>query len=198
MAEDSSKVLVEMLQNGDREVAEAIFQRYVARLIALTRNRLSAKLGRRVDPEDIVQSAFRSFFRRAEAGDYEFDDPGDLWRLLTVITLNKLRRKAEYHSAAKRNFGAERHAARDEDVPRLEAVSHDPPPGIELETKEEIETLCRGFSQQHQRIVELRLQGYQQAEIAEDANCTERTVRRVMERFRNRLEERMAELEAGQ
>lgn len=50
-----------MYQAGQSEAATAIFDRYVARLIALARSRIGAKLGRRVDAEDIVQSAYRSF-----------------------------------------------------------------------------------------------------------------------------------------
>jgi RNA polymerase sigma-70 factor (ECF subfamily) len=160
---------------------------------------LSAKLRRRVDPEDVVQSAFRSFFRRAEDGDYHFADSGDLWRLLTVITLNKLRRKAEYHSAGKRDFGAERDMAKDDpDAPRFEAAARGPSPEAELEAAEEIEITTQGLTPEYKRLIELRLQGYNLDEIATEIDCSERTVRRVLERFRQTLEDRLAGLTASQ
>ena len=196
---DSSKILVEMLRVGNQDAAEAIFDRYVARLIALARSRLSARLSRRVDPEDVVQSAFRSFFRRAGAGDYDLSDPGDLWRLLTVITLNKLRRKAEYHSADKRNYAAERNPRVNDDGQDLfEAVSGGPSPQAELEVAEEIAVVTEGFSDEHVRMIELRLQGHKLEEIAEDLAVSERTVRRVLDRFRSRLEQRLAVLDPPQ
>ncbi len=49
-------------REGDQAAADALFRRYAERLIGLVRLRLSEKLARRVDPEDIVQSVYRSFF----------------------------------------------------------------------------------------------------------------------------------------
>ena len=195
---DSSRVLINLLRDGNEDAAAAVFDRYVSRLIGLTRNRLSAKLARRVDPEDVVQSAFRSFFRRAEAGEYELSESGNLWRLLAVITLNKLRRKAEYHSAAKRNYSTERQVEnKDDSTPAFEAVSDGPSPEAQLEISEEIEVMTKGFSHEHQRVIELRLQGYKLEEIATDIDCSERTVRRVLDRFREQLESRLVDLESA-
>jgi hypothetical protein len=58
---------------------------YANRLIALARSRLSSKLAGRIDPEDVVQSVYRSFFAEARAGRYHLDRGGDLWRLLVAM-----------------------------------------------------------------------------------------------------------------
>jgi len=73
---DSAAELLKMLRGGSDYAAETIFHRYVGRLIAVSRKRLSAKLKQRIDEEDIVQSAFRSFFHRAQQGQYELEDGG--------------------------------------------------------------------------------------------------------------------------
>ena len=88
--------------------AAEIFNRHVDRLVALAAARLSQKYAQRVDPEDVVQSAFRSFFREAKSGRYTYERSGDLWRLLAGININKLYRHIEYNGAAKRNVSSRR------------------------------------------------------------------------------------------
>ena len=85
-----TKQLLEELRRGDSAAAGKLHQRYLARLLQLVRQRLAGKLQRRVDPEDIVQSAYRTFFAHANQGDYVLQRGGDLWRLLAAIAINKL------------------------------------------------------------------------------------------------------------
>ena len=61
-------------------------------------------MAQRVDPEDIVQSVFRTFFRRATLGQYTVPEGEELWKLLLVIALNKVRATGSYHRAAKRDL----------------------------------------------------------------------------------------------
>lgn len=61
----------------------------------------------KLDPEDVVQSAYRSFFRHAQGGRYELKRSGDLWRLLAAITMNKVKGQVEFHRAAKRSIDQE-------------------------------------------------------------------------------------------
>src|SRR4051794_25432309 len=64
----TSLVLLERFRAGDDLAAAEIFDRYFQRLTALARIRLSARIARRTDPEDVVLSAFRSFFVDARGG----------------------------------------------------------------------------------------------------------------------------------
>ena len=68
MTENELPDLFGRVCTGDEKAADDLFDRFVDRLTALARDRRSPKLARRVDPEDIVQSAFRSFFRNARGG----------------------------------------------------------------------------------------------------------------------------------
>ena len=54
MDDDRSGDLLARWRAGDADAAAEIFRRYADRLIALARGRLSAKLARRIDPEDVV------------------------------------------------------------------------------------------------------------------------------------------------
>src|SRR5262245_46342185 len=98
-----SRELLQRVEAGDSEAAAAVFDRYIERLLALARARINAQLRRRVDADDVVQSAYRSFFVHAENGEYSLGESGDLWRLLAQITINKLYSQVEKHTAARRN-----------------------------------------------------------------------------------------------
>ncbi len=91
--------LVARYRRGDQQAATVLFRRYVERLTVLVRRRLSPRLASRMDPEDILQSAYRSFFDGLGRGAFEVQGADELWGLLAAITLHKLCRKAAYHRA---------------------------------------------------------------------------------------------------
>ncbi len=93
----STRELLAKYRTGSEEAAEQIFSRYLHRLTSLARLRLSEKIARRIDPEDVVLSAYRSFFVAARNGRFVLDRDGDLWRLLVSITLHKLHRQVAAH-----------------------------------------------------------------------------------------------------
>src|SRR4051794_22331363 len=87
------------LRAGDDGTTREVFRRFAARLIGLARSQLDSRIIRKEDPEDVVQSVYRSFFRRAADGQFACDTWGDLWSLLTVITVRKCRDRADYFRA---------------------------------------------------------------------------------------------------
>src|ERR1051326_9470242 len=80
-----AQTLITLCRQGDNKAAQLLFDRYVERLHALARRRISQRLSSRVDPEDIVQSVFRTFFGRLKEGQFKIDDQDDLCRLLVRI-----------------------------------------------------------------------------------------------------------------
>jgi len=107
MLNHSSQELLQRYRDGEDDAAAEMFSRYVKRLISLVRKRVSGKLQRRIDPEDVIQSAYRSFFVSARDDRYVLSRAGDLWRLLAAIALNKLHRQVERHTAQRRNISSE-------------------------------------------------------------------------------------------
>lgn len=174
---------------GDERAAEELFRRYADRLIALAQSRLSARLAGRVDAEDVVQSAYRSFFVGARADRFSLQHGGDLWRLLVAITLHKLRDQIDHHTADKRAVAAERRFASEDSLVGLGALlaSRDPSPLEALALADELEQIMRGLEPQPRRILELRLQGHDLEEIATQIACSERTVIRVLKRIKQQL-----------
>ena len=70
MSDHASAELLARVQAGDELAAEELFRRFAERLIAVAGARLSARMARRIDAEDVVQSAYRSFFCKARDGRY--------------------------------------------------------------------------------------------------------------------------------
>src|SRR5262245_5432615 len=89
------------LRSGDNEAAARVFNKFVKRLIGLARSRLDKGLGRKVDPEDIVQSVYKSFFRRHAAGEFDFSNWDRLWGLLAVIAVRKCKRQMRAYRRAR-------------------------------------------------------------------------------------------------
>src|SRR6187549_2626521 len=102
-----SAQLLDRCVAGDSVAEAQLFERYVVRLTLLARSRLSQRLASRVDPEDIVLSAYRSFFLAARQQRFDLRHSGDLWRLLVKITLAKVVDQAEFHQAQRRTVDRE-------------------------------------------------------------------------------------------
>src|SRR4051812_14113370 len=101
--EESFADLMARLRAGDQDAAARVYQHFARRLIGLARSRLDGLMRRKEDPEDVVQSVFRSFFARQAGGQFDLDDWNSLWSLLTVITLRKCGHRVEYFRAARRD-----------------------------------------------------------------------------------------------
>jgi RNA polymerase sigma-70 factor (ECF subfamily) len=199
MANDSWGDLVARWREGDQQAATELFRRYANRLIALARSRLSTKVAQRVDPEDVVQSAYRSFFAGTREGRYDLERGGDLWRLLVEITLHKLYGQVRYHSRSKRAVGREQGLGSDEKFLQMHAhvTTHEPSPVEALSLVDQLQQLMRRLLPQHRRMLELRLQGCNVDEIADATDSGERTVRRVLDRVKVLLESWQDEKSTG-
>lgn len=182
--------LLERFRGGDDLAAEAIFARYFERLTALARSRLSTRLARRTDPEDIALSVYRSFFVEAREGRYVLGRGGDLWRLLSSIASHKLLKRVRHESAARRSFAAEvpLDLAAEE---RICGRPSDPTPEDALALADELERAFLLLDPFGRRVLELRLQGLQISEIAEDTGRSERSVRRSLAQVRDLLADRL-------
>ena len=187
---DESAELLARVHAGDEDAAAAVFHRYLDGLIAMAATHLSHRLARRLDPEDVVQSAYRSFFTKARDGRYVLQRSGDLWRLLVGITLHKLQHQVQRHTAGKRALAKEQRATSSDDSEAGQvdlAVAREPTPLEAAALADEVESILRQFDADKRPILELRLQGHNQAEIADQLKCSERTVRRVLDQVKKIL-----------
>jgi RNA polymerase sigma-70 factor (ECF subfamily) len=181
--EASDASLLSVFRKGNQDAATQLYLRYAKRLRALVKEQCSSELSRRLEEDDIVQSVFRTFFSGAQQGLYRVPGGQDLWKLLLVISLNKIRAKGAYHSAAKRD--ARRTSS-------LEAVGMGGEPAqpdggeqafFQLVVQEAMEHL----PSEYREIVQLRIEGYEVEEIAARSSRAKRTVERILQEARKRL-----------
>jgi RNA polymerase sigma factor (sigma-70 family) len=187
----ASAELVIQWREGNQMAAGVLFRRYAERLIALARSRLSARLNRHLDPEDVVQAAFLSFFHGARLGRYALERSGDLWRLLVAITLHKLQHQVERYSADKRSLGRERplDATGRDCTFEEQLLDREPTPEEAAALTELVQHLLCQLDPKRRRMVELRLQGWNIHEIASQVGSNERTIRRRLEQLKQRLKQ---------
>jgi RNA polymerase sigma-70 factor (ECF subfamily) len=178
MADEAPGDLVARWRSGDQDAANELFQRYASRLIGLARSRISAKLAPRIDPEDVVQSAYRSFFLDTRDGRFDVQNGGDLWQLLVTITLHKLQRQVQRLTAQKRAVSREQTFGSEDSLHGIQAqvFREEPSPLDAVALVDEVEGLMRQLEPEQRRYLELRL------------GCTERTVRRNLEQIKQQLE----------
>lgn len=187
--------LMARLQAGEGDAARAVFERFAGRLVGLARGHLGGRLAAKVDPEDVVQSAYKSFFVRHRDGGLAVGSWDGLWGLLTLITLRKCADRATYYQADKRDVGREAAAPTDSAPAGWQvAVDRDPRPDEAAVLAETVEALFRSLGDPDERgVLELSLQGYTAGEISAALGRAERSVRRLRERVRKRLERMQAE-----
>jgi RNA polymerase sigma-70 factor (ECF subfamily) len=190
MTDDHSGMLLARWRQGDQQAASELFRRYADRLVALAKSRLSRKMAQRVDPEDVVQSVYRTFFADSREGRYELERGGDLWQLLVTITLHKLQHQVTHASARKRAVERDRNFGSEDSLFGIQAdvLAQNPSPVEAVALSELLELVMRQLDPRERRMLELRLQGCNLEEIARQTQLSRRTVRRTLKEVKERLE----------
>lgn len=193
---DSFASLMGRLKAGEDGAARVVFERFAHRLIGLARKSLDVRLLQKVDPEDVVQSAYKSFFIGQREAKWEFGGWDGLWGMLTLITLRKCAHRAEYYQAEKRDVRRELPPATDSVGGAVDAFALDrePQPEEAALLVETVQSLFQSLTDADERaILEMSLQGFTATEICDQTGRAERSVRRLRERTRKRLEKMQTE-----
>lgn len=184
IAELTDSSLVRRIRKGNQDAATQLYFRYADRLRNLARAKSSPALARRVDADDIVQSVFSTFFRGMSQGYYDVPSGSELWKLLLVIALNKVRAKGAHHRAAKRDV------QRTASGGLLDKYSK---PGQEANEiaytmlKLVIDETLEALPPLSQQMIALRIEGHKVTEIAAQTQRSKRTIERVLQEFRSNL-----------
>ncbi len=186
MPEPSSpdRDLIQRLREGSGTAAREVFDRYVERLLGLAKRRIGARMNSRLDPEDVVQSVFRSFFSRMKNDQFQINAEDDLFKLLVRITVNKTLRQIAHHRAAKRDPGHETAQGSDAQDMLMQVMDAEPTPETVVTFMDHLEHFLKQLPKQDREILELRLQGFSTEEIAQKLGSYDRKIRRVLERIR--------------
>ena len=182
MSSGSITNLIRPFKDGDPEAVDALWNRYMSRLVSIGKQNLQDAPRRAVDEEDVAQSAFHNFVQKARNGDFQkLDNRDDMWRLLVTITIRKANK---VYRREKRREVVEGSAALLETL-----VKNEPTPEFICELRETVATLINSLSDQKlQEIALAKLEGLTTREIAErigrSTPTVERKVRLIREAWR--------------
>jgi RNA polymerase sigma factor (sigma-70 family) len=181
-----------MLELGDREAAQALWERYFPRLIELARAKLRGAPLRAADEEDVALSALHTFFAAATRGQIpQLENRDDLWRTLVLITAGKAIDQRRRDQALKRGgHREERPPAGSADMLALEdVVGAEPDPAFAAQLADEFQTLLgRLWDDRLREIALLKLEGHTNEEIASRLACSLRSVSRRLTLIRRTWE----------
>jgi RNA polymerase sigma factor (sigma-70 family) len=183
--------LIDGLRSGDDAVLREFHQQYGHMLFGIAEARVSPSMRPRFDADDVVQSTLRTFFRRAQTSYFQFEDSQQLWNLLCAILLTKVREKVRFHTRYSRSVNREQgSAAFDESsvTPENRLLSFESPPDVAAAFSEALANLLASLDESDQRLIQLKLQDLTNDEAAEALGVHERTVRRMLDDLRERIE----------
>lgn len=181
--QDVTLVWLHELAEGEPQAVGEFWDKYGEALQRAAERQIASWMRHRVDPEDVVQSACRTFFRRAGEGDFSLENKDDLWKLLLTITLNKVRMQARFHTRNRRSVSREQAMPEE---PNLQPAEWDH--AIQQVDLDDMLSMAFSKNDEERRFVlELWLAGHTQGEIAKQVGCSERTVRRIQDRIRKDL-----------
>lgn len=195
---DATAALVARAQAGEADALNDLFAHYYGIMVEQARRRLGPRLRAKEEPDDLAQTTFREAAR--DFSRYRYQGEGSLLRWLIQILQNKIRDRAEFYSADKRDVGKERSIdIPDEEsggsVRAFEPAAPDLSVTMQVQRDESFLLLRRALqdlSDDHRRAITLVFfQGKSLREAGEEMDGRSEDAVRMLLR---RAEDRMAEL----
>jgi DNA-directed RNA polymerase specialized sigma24 family protein len=196
-------LLLQQIQTGQRDAAEALWRLYFPRLVRLARSHLAGLPRRAADEEDIALTAFDSFCRGAEQGRFPaLHGRDELWKLLVTIAVRHAAEWRQRETRAKRGGGDVRggsavSAPEDSSAggdPFDRVAGKTPEPGFEAAVAESCRRLLDLLGdEQLKRIAVWKMEGRTNQEIAERLGCVVETVERRLRLIRTLWQREMGD-----
>jgi DNA-directed RNA polymerase specialized sigma24 family protein len=186
--ESSFAEFIRRIRAGDAEAATQLVRQYEPVIRLEVRMRLSdSRLRRLFDSMDICQEVLGSFFVRAAMGQYDLDQPEQLLKLLVGMTHNKLAFQVRKHRAQRRDYRRLEVMDRGE----WEQTTVGPSPSQQLAAQELLRECRHRLTAEELRLVDLRTQGHDWAEIAGQLGGTPQARRKQLARATDRVAEQL-------
>jgi DNA-directed RNA polymerase specialized sigma24 family protein len=191
---------LQLLRVGDAVAAQHLFERYIDQLTRLAHRKLHGASRRVVDEKDVAQSAFWSFCQAVRRGRFpKLANRDDLWQILVMLTARKAVNQRKHELRLKRGGGKVRgdsafigaRGSSDEGCID-EIIGHVPTPEFVAMMAEECDRL---FGLLHlddaeetallRTVAQLKMEGYDKEEIAQQIQRSTRTVERKLKRIQS-------------
>jgi RNA polymerase sigma factor (sigma-70 family) len=165
------------LKEGKAEAADRLWHRYFERLVRLARKKLGSSPRRMADEEDVAAIVFRNLWQGAEAGQFtELRNRENLWPLLVVLTSRRVHDLLRYQK---------RRGSDDAPEELDHVISEEPTPEFAAMMTENVSRLFGMLKDPAQKqVAQGKLEGRENAEIARQLGCSERTIERKLQLIR--------------
>jgi RNA polymerase sigma factor (sigma-70 family) len=190
-SEDDLANLLARAKAGDQEAIRDFLSQFEWEVRMMVRARLPKRLRTQFDSVDFVQAVWQSFFSDLARDAPDFERAEHVRRFLAGVVRNKvfeqhrkLTRTEKYDMSREERLYVRRG---DHDVPR-DLVSPDPSPSETAQASDCLAQLTAGRSPREVEVISLRRQGLTFDEIATKTGVDERTVRRIIDSARTRME----------
>jgi RNA polymerase sigma-70 factor (ECF subfamily) len=178
--------LIERVRRGDQQAMATLCQQYEPRLRIVARVLLGSALHPYLDSMDLVQTVHRTLLFGLRQDKFDVSSPERLIALALTMVRRKVARQWRHLQRQQRLSSAAFHSG---DHPMsladLSAPKADPAHAVQFD--DQVQRLCRHLDATERRILEMRLQGFGTAEIAEQLGLNHVTLRVRMTRLRERL-----------
>jgi RNA polymerase sigma factor (sigma-70 family) len=177
--------LGDLRDRADPLASQRLWERYIAQLIRVARQKLGSAPRRVADEEDVAAAAFASFYRGVEANRFaQLNDRDDLWQILLVLTERKALNQIRHELAQRRGAGKVVGESVMDDAAQgagglADVADPGPTPAFAIEVSEQLEQLLQSLGDRVLRqIALLKLEGCTNREIAERLSVSLRSVER--------------------
>jgi RNA polymerase sigma factor (sigma-70 family) len=185
--------LIARAKAGDEAAIREFLIRFEQEVRIMVRGRLPKKLRTQFDSMDFVQAVWQSFFADLQKDSREFENVHHLRRFLAGVARNKvyeehrrLTRTEKYALAREQRLYVRRGSR---EVQR-ELISPEPTPSQAVQASDRLAQLIAGCTPREVQVITLRHQGMTFEEIAARTGVHERSVRRIIDEARARMEAR--------
>lgn len=186
-------------QPESERVEAEYFHRFAERLAAVAQRHISFRLRHKIEPEELTQSVFRTFYRRLGHGTLEAKDSDRVWGLLVRLVLCKLRNRVVFFQAQRRDVRAERSLDQPDDlgmIGRSRLSGNETAPDEQAAVNEAFDEFLRELNPDDQTIFVAHLAGYRSPAISVQVGSSEQTVRRRLQQMERKLRDRLIVVDA--
>jgi RNA polymerase sigma factor (sigma-70 family) len=175
------------IQEGDEGAARELLQRFEPEVRLVVRRQLPRLLRSRFDSLDFLQSVWGSFFRRMRDAPTDFEDSRHLVAFLARAAKNKVIDEYRRAASLKNDMHREEPLWGDGRRPKEVADPIDTPSEV-AQAHEVFDRLHALLPEERRTMLELKAEGLSSKDIGDRLGVSERTVQRVLEDLRRRME----------
>jgi RNA polymerase sigma-70 factor (ECF subfamily) len=193
MDDDDLAGLIERVKAGDDDAIRELIRRFEGEVRTIVRVRLPQSLRSQFDSMDFVQAVWQSVLTKDGQDLGHFTNARHFRGFLAGVARNKVFEEHRRRTRT-RKYSLKReeplYVRRGDRELVREVPATDPTPSQDAQAHDRFAQLIEGRSPQEAEVVELRRRGLTFEEIAERTGLSERSVRRVIESIRQRMEAR--------